>query len=125
MLDTEGNTVTKDQDKAEVLNNFFVSVFNSKTSCSLGTQPLVLEDRYGEQNKASQIHEEMVLDLLQRLYTQVQGARWTAPLNAEGIGRCGWQATLHHPSTVLANRGHPSGQETGRCDVHLQKGVER
>ena len=35
---TEGNMVTRDQDKAEVLNAFFVSVFNSKTNYSLGTQ---------------------------------------------------------------------------------------
>ena len=37
LLDAEGNTVTKGQDKAEVLNAFFASVFKSKTSCSLDT----------------------------------------------------------------------------------------
>jgi len=35
LLDTEGNTVTKDQDKTEVIIAFFASVFNSKTSYSL------------------------------------------------------------------------------------------
>ena len=56
--------MTKDEEKAEVLNAFFVSVFNSKTICSPGTQPPELEDRDGEQNEAPIIQGEMVSDLL-------------------------------------------------------------
>lgn len=51
--------MTKDEVRAEGLNALFASVFNSKTSCSLGTQPPKLEDRDGEQNEASTIQREI------------------------------------------------------------------
>ena len=51
-----------------MLNASFASVFNSKSCYSLGTQPPALVDeRDGEQNRLCMIHDEMVLDLLQKL----------------------------------------------------------
>ena len=64
LLDAQGNLVTKDRDKVEVLNAFFASVFNSKTCNSPGTQPPALVDTDGERNMPCMIHDEMVLDLL-------------------------------------------------------------
>lgn len=47
-MDAEKN-IAKDEKKAEIINAFFASIFNSKTSYAQGNQPPELVDRDGEQ----------------------------------------------------------------------------
>ena len=60
LMDTEGNVATRDEEKAEVLNAFFASIFNSETSYPQGTLPPELEGKDGEQNIPPMIQEEIV-----------------------------------------------------------------
>ncbi|KAK4830010.1 hypothetical protein QYF61_008273 [Mycteria americana] len=64
-----GNIATKHEEKDEVLNDFFASVFNSQTGYPQGIQPPELDDRDREQNKPPIIQEEAVNDLLCHLDT--------------------------------------------------------
>ncbi|TRZ08316.1 hypothetical protein HGM15179_018789 [Zosterops borbonicus] len=57
------NLVTKDEEKAEVLNTFFASVFNRKTDCPQEKCPPGLVDGVREQNSSPVCQEEAFRDL--------------------------------------------------------------
>lgn len=57
---------------------FFISVFNTRTSFSLSTQPLELEDRHMEESKASVIQPATALR-----HTEGYGVGWN-PKGTEG-----------------------------------------
>jgi len=81
LSDAGGNLVTKEEEKAEVLNAFFASVFNSKRSCSPDTQPPEKEDGDGEQKATPKIQGEMVSDLL---HHQTHTSPWDRMRSTQG-----------------------------------------
>ncbi|KAK4823940.1 hypothetical protein QYF61_008326 [Mycteria americana] len=101
LVDRGGNRVTKDEEKAEVLNAFFASVFNSRANCSLGTQPLELEDRDGDQNGAPIIQGEM-----QSWLTGEVPADWRLA-NVTPIFKKGWKEDPgnHRPVSLTSVPG--------------------
>ena len=67
LLDAAGNVTTEDKEKAEVLNGFFTSAFNSHISFPQGTVCPDLEVWDDMQNTTPVIHVERVRELLFRL----------------------------------------------------------
>ncbi|NXM07615.1 PO22 protein, partial [Tyrannus savana] len=67
LLDMGGNIVTKDEDKAEVFNTCFTSVFNSKTGCPQDSWLLELVDRDKKLNSLPIIKKKTISNLLSHL----------------------------------------------------------
>ncbi|NXR06414.1 RTXE polymerase, partial [Semnornis frantzii] len=64
LLNAEGNLVTKDEEKAEMLNAYFASVFSNGSSSALGTHPHEVGVREGNRNEDITTNEAVVTDLL-------------------------------------------------------------
>lgn len=101
----------------------FASVFNNKTRCFQGTQPLELEDMVGEEKKAHIIQRQMLSVLLHHLDTHwSMGPDGIHPRILKKQVEVITETTLHNLFSVLANWGGRS--QVGKCDNHLQKGLE-
>lgn len=61
LLLADGSVMSKDDKKAEVLNTFFTSVFNTKTSYGQETQLPEMKARDGKPSEAPIIQEEICL----------------------------------------------------------------
>ena len=117
-----GNMTTEDEEKDEVLNAFFMSVFKSQASYHQGTSLSDLAVLAGERNKTPHNSEgKSKRPTISPGLLQVLGARWD-PLESTK-GACGGdsQATFRHLSMFVVNWSGPRGLETCQCDSHLQE----
>lgn len=110
----EGSAETGDEETAEILNAFFASVFNVRTSCPQDSQLLELEVGDGKKNEAP-IIQEVVSDMPCQLDTQ---SLWVQSGKRTG------QTTLHHLPALLVNWRSFIWLEISKCNSHLQEGLE-
>ncbi|KAK4817096.1 hypothetical protein QYF61_027927 [Mycteria americana] len=119
-----GNIVTKAEEKAEVLNAFFASDFNSKTSCSPGTQPLSWKTGTGSRMKPPEPKGKWLATCYT---TETHTGLWDqmdSPKGTEGAGRSAHQATFNPLSAILAHQGGLEGRsrELQACQSDLGAG---
>ncbi|KAJ7427169.1 rna-directed dna polymerase from mobile element jockey-like [Willisornis vidua] len=109
LVDSRGNIVNQEEEKAEVLNTYFASVFTSKTGGTQDNWPLELTENDRKLYNSPKFQEDTVNDLLKKHLDPQKS------MEPDGIhprvmrklveGAC--QATLHHLPTVLALWGGP------------------
>lgn len=90
--------MTKDEENVEVLNALFASVFDSKTHCSLATQPSELEGRDRQPHNPRGKVKQPATPLR---HTEVYEARWYPPKGTERVVSSAHQDTFHHLSSIL------------------------
>jgi len=91
---------------AEVLNDFFTSVFKSQTSYPQGTLLPDLEVWDGEQNKPFRWKQRSTIS---PGLPQVHGSGWDPPKGSEGARKGDYQAAFHPLSAFLLNWRDPRG----------------
>lgn len=102
-MDVVRNIEIKDKEKCEVPNAFFASVFNGKTSCSLGVSPLSCNTRIGSRIKPPSFKGKCSTPAAQMTHTQIHGGR---PRVLRELVKCSL-SPFHHLLAVLANREGP------------------
>ena len=117
--------MTRDMEKAEVLNAFFTFVFKSETNHSQGKLSPDLEVLGEEQNKPLTIQVETVRALLLHLDChKSMGLDGIHPRVLRELVEVTAKQLSTHISTVLVNWRGPTGLEACQCNSHLQKGLQ-
>jgi len=93
LLDEAGKVITEDEEKADVLNAHYTSVFNNRTSNPQGTRIPELEEKDGKKNYP-QIRRERLATCYSNWTVTSPWGGWDPPKGTEGAARSDGQATF-------------------------------
>lgn len=99
LLYAEGSIVSKDEEKANIVNAFFAPIKEQFNKYQV-PEP---EDRDEEENETTMTQRKQPATPLG--HAQVYGGRWDPPKGAEGAGGSAQQALFHHSLAAKTNQG--------------------
>lgn len=100
-LNAEGNILTNNDEKTEVLNAFDASGFSSKTSCSLCTSPLNCMPRTGSRMNPQSKGKQSAICYHLDTHTSVCGQMGSI----QGYWGSWWKGSLSHFQTFTSSPG--------------------
>lgn len=104
-----------------IINAFFASLFDSKTSFSSGTKPPDLKDKMKPPSSKGDYYHWPDASLR---HTKVYGDRWDSPKSTEGTVGSAHPVACNHLPADLANRGDSSWLQGNKCCGHPQEGTD-
>lgn len=121
LLDSEGITVTKNEEKASMLNAFFSQSLRERCIILRVLSPLSWKIRMGSRSKSPQTkRKRSVTCYTSKTYTSLKG--WGRSI--QQYWGSWWKCLTRHFLSFISSPGwlgHPSWLDFGKCDLYVQE----